>query len=70
MRVPGFISYPGRIIPGTSHALASTLDIMTTIMSIVRKPVDEKSEPSDDIDEGKVGYDLSGVLLKEEKVRL
>ena len=70
MRVPGFISYPGRIKPGISHALTSTLDIMPTIISIVRKSADKKSLPSDNIYEGKVGYDMSGVLLKEEKVRL
>ena len=52
-RVPGMISYLNKIEPGVSHALASSLDIMPTIMSIVGDPLP---------DDG-VGYDLSDYLI-------
>ena len=47
------IGHVNKIVPGVSHALASSLDFMPTIMSIVGDPI-----PSDG-----VGYDLSDYLL-------
>ena len=47
------ISHANKIEPGVSHALASSLDILPTIMSIVGDPVPDSS----------VGYDLSDYLL-------
>ena len=58
-RVPGLISYPGKIVPGTSHALTSTLDIMPTIMSMV----------GGDLPEDGVSYDLSDVLFNDGEVK-
>ena len=52
-RVPGMISQPGKIKPGVSHALTSTIDIMPTILSIVGENI-----PMND-----VGYDLSEILF-------
>ena len=51
--MPGMIGHVNKIAPGVSHALASSLDFMPTIMSIVGDPI-----PSDG-----VGYDLSDYLL-------
>ena len=59
-RVPGIIGHPGKIEPGTSHALASTLDIMPTIMSIV----------GGDIPDDGVSYDLSDLLFNDGEVRI
>ena len=47
------IGHTNKIKPGVSHALASSLDILPTIMSIVGDPVPDSS----------VGYDLSDYLL-------
>ena len=58
-RVPGIISYPGKIKPGTSHALTSILDIMPTIMSMV----------GGDVPEGDVSYDLSDLLFNDGEVK-
>ena len=52
-RVPGMISQANKIEPGVSHALASSLDILPTIMSIVGDPVPDDS----------VGYDFSEYLF-------
>ena len=59
-RVPGIISWPTKIEPGVTHALASTLDIVPTIMSIVGEEV-----PEDDL-----SYDLSDLLFNDGDVRL
>ena len=64
-RVPGLFSYPGQIKPGKSHALTSALDIMPTIMSIVRKASNQQYLHSNGNDGGEVGYDLSNFLLHE-----
>ena len=48
-RVPGLISYPSKIEPGTSHALTSALDILPTFMSMA----------GEDVDQNGVGYDIS-----------
>ena len=57
-RVPGMISQLGRIEPGVSHALTSSLDIMPTIMSIAGEKV-----PMND-----VAYDLSDMLYNNGEV--
>ena len=59
-RVPGLISYPGHIEPGTSHALTTILDIMPTIMSIV----------GGDMPDDGVSYDLSDLLFNGGEVKL
>ena len=59
-RVPGMISWPTKIEPGVTHALASTLDIMPTIMSIVGEEVPEDN----------VSYDLSDLLLNNGQVNI
>ena len=58
-RVPGLISYPGHIEPGTSHALTTILDIMPTIMSIV----------GGDMPDDGVSYDLSDLLFDGREVK-
>ena len=58
-RVPGMISWPSKIEPGVTHALASTLDIMPTIMSIV----------GEEIPENDVSYDLSDLLFNNGEVK-
>ena len=52
------ISWPSKIEPGVTHALASTLDIMPTIMSMVGEKV-----PDDGL-----SYDLSDLLLNNGEV--
>ena len=47
------IGQVNKITPGVSHALASSLDFMSTIMSIVGDPISSDG----------VGYDLSDYLL-------
>ena len=59
-RVPGIISYPSKINPGTSHALTSTLDILPTFMSMAG---------GGDVDENGVGYDLSDLLFNDAEVK-
>ena len=59
-RVPGMISWPSKIEPGVTHAVASTLDIMPTIMSIV----------GEEIPENNVSYDLSDLLLNNGEVKI
>ena len=59
-RVPGIISWPTKIEPGVTHALASTLDIVPTIMSIIGEEV-----PEDDLN-----YDLSDLLFNDGDVSL
>lgn len=58
-RVPGIISYPSKIEPGTSHALTSTLDILPTFVSMA----------GGDVDENGVGYDLSELLFNDAEVK-
>ena len=57
-RVPGLISYPSKIEPGTSHALTSALDILPTFMSMA----------GEDVDENGVGYDISDLLFNDGEV--
>ena len=59
-RVPGMISWPSKIEPGVTHALASTLDIMPTIMSMVGEEVPDVG----------LSYDLSDLLLNDGDVRI
>ena len=58
MRVPGMFSQIGKIKPGVSHALVSSLDIMPTFMSIVGEDTSDTS----------VGYDMSDILFHEGEV--
>ena len=56
-RVPAMFSFKGKIVPGKSHGLASTLDILPTILSITGS----KTTPMTH------GYDLSPHLFGSEK---
>ena len=58
-RVPGIISYPSKIDPGTSHALTSALDILPTFISMA----------GGDVDDNGVGYDLSELLFNDAEVK-
>ena len=55
--MPGIISQPGKIEPGVSHALTSSLDIMPTIISIL----------GDEVPDNYVGYDMSALLFNNEQ---
>ena len=62
MREPGIAWWPGRIKPHTSHAIASTMDIFTTCLTLAgaKVPADRAID----------GVDLSPVLFKgQQKVR-
>ncbi|XP_063165564.1 arylsulfatase A [Candoia aspera] len=54
MREPAVAYWPGRIAPGVTHELASTLDILPTVAALVGVPL-----PNVTLD----GYDLSPVLF-------
>jgi len=54
-RVPGLISYPSKIEPGTSHALTTALDVLPTFVSMA----------GGDVDQNGVGYDLSDLLFND-----
>ncbi|XP_029472035.1 arylsulfatase A [Rhinatrema bivittatum] len=55
MRMPAVVYWPGKISPGVTHELASTLDILPTLTALVGAPI-----PNITLD----GYDLSEVLFR------
>ncbi|XP_074832971.1 arylsulfatase A isoform X2 [Carettochelys insculpta] len=55
MREPAVAYWPGRISPGVTHELASTLDILPTLAAVAGVPL-----PNVTLD----GYDLSAVLFE------
>jgi arylsulfatase A len=58
MRVPGIVWWPGKIMPGITHEMASTMDIFTTALKLARAP-----RPADvTLD----GQDLAPVLFASE----
>ncbi|KAM6436364.1 arylsulfatase A [Liasis olivaceus] len=58
MREPAVAYWPGRIAPGVTHELASTLDILPTVAALTGAPI-----PNITLD----GYDLSPVLFGKGK---
>ena len=54
-RVPAIANWPGRIQPGVTDELASTIDVMPTILALTGR----KKKPARAFD----GVDLSGVML-------
>ncbi len=54
-RVPAIASWPGRINPGTTDELASTIDVMPTVLALAGRKV----APTRKFD----GVDLSGLML-------
>ena len=67
-RVPALVSYPGKILPGKSHTLASTLDIFPTIASIIKNSSGNNNADVGRVLNEDVGYDLTRSLLKDEQV--
>ena len=67
-RVPALVSYPGKISPGKSHTLASTLDIFPTIASIIKNTSGHNNAEIERLLNEDVGYDLTRSLLKDEQV--
>ena len=67
-RVPALVSYPGKISPGKSHTLASTLDIFPTIASIIKNSSGHNNADMGRVLNEDVGYDLTRSLLKDEQV--
>ena len=67
-RVPALVSYPGKISPGKSHTLASTLDIFPTIASIIKNSSGHNNADIGRMLNEDVGYDLTRSLLKDEQV--
>ena len=67
-RVPALVSYPGKISPGKSHILASTLDIFPTIASIIKNSAGHNNADIGRMSNEDVGYDLTRSLLKDEQV--
>ncbi|XP_030072540.1 arylsulfatase A isoform X2 [Microcaecilia unicolor] len=61
MRVPAIAYWPGKILPGVTHELASTLDILPTLAALSEAPI-----PNVTLD----GYDLSDVLFRGGKKQL
>ena len=59
MRVPALANWPGKITPGISSDLISTLDIVPTVMNLVDGPAPEKSH----------GFDQSSLLLNDQEVK-
>lgn len=55
MREPAIAYWPGRIAPGVTHELASTLDLLPTIVTLTGA-----SKPNVTLD----GYDITNVLLQ------
>ncbi|KAL7979786.1 hypothetical protein Chor_008124 [Crotalus horridus] len=60
MREPAVAYWPGRIAPGVTHELASTLDILPTLAALAGVPL-----PNVTLD----GYDLSPLLLGKGKYK-
>ncbi|XP_061493953.1 arylsulfatase A isoform X2 [Rhineura floridana] len=58
MREPAVAYWPGRIAPGVTHELASTLDILPTVAALTGAPL-----PNVTLD----GYDLSSLLFGSRK---
>ncbi|XP_054844908.1 arylsulfatase A [Eublepharis macularius] len=58
MREPAVAYWPGRIAPGVTHELASTLDILPTVAAVAGVPL-----PKATLD----GYDLSPVLFENKE---
>jgi arylsulfatase A len=56
MRVPAIFSWPGRIRPGVTAGIGSTLDLSATALALAGAGVDDDAD----------GLDLSGTLLKGE----
>ena len=69
-RVPALVSYPGKISPGKSHILASTLDIFPTIASIIKNSAGHNNADIGRMSNEDVGYDLTRSLLKDEQVNI
>nr|XP_033815391.1 arylsulfatase A isoform X1 [Geotrypetes seraphini]XP_033815392.1 arylsulfatase A isoform X1 [Geotrypetes seraphini]XP_033815393.1 arylsulfatase A isoform X1 [Geotrypetes seraphini]XP_033815394.1 arylsulfatase A isoform X1 [Geotrypetes seraphini]XP_033815395.1 arylsulfatase A isoform X1 [Geotrypetes seraphini] len=55
MRVPAIAYWPGKILPGVTHELSSTLDILPTLATLAGAPI-----PNVTLD----GYDLTDVLFR------
>lgn len=59
-RVPAIVSWPGRIKPGLTNELTSTIDVMPTILALAGR----NESPARRFD----GVDLSGVMLRGQSV--
>lgn len=59
-RVPSIANWPGRIKPGTTKELTSTIDVMPTVLALAGR----NEKPARGFD----GADLSGLLLRGEPV--
>ena len=57
MRVPALVSWPGKIGPGVSRHLMATIDVLPTMLSLVR---------NSSVDQDVAGIDQSRILLGKE----